>query len=231
MASEVDICNLALAMLGDEATVASIKPPEGSAQAQHCARFYPIARNSLLELHAWGFATVRTALSPLDTAPSTWAYAYATPSDAINLLAVLDAEALDDFSVNMAPLTVQSTLAVQAITPTSGNGSGLYTPQPFEAETQLDGSQIILTNQPNAVLRYTRAVTDPTKFTPLFTQALSVLLASHLAGPVLKGAEGRAASATLRNEVLNTWLPRAAVSDANQRRLQITQNVPWITGR
>lgn len=29
MASEIDICNLALARLGDEANVASIQPPEG----------------------------------------------------------------------------------------------------------------------------------------------------------------------------------------------------------
>ena len=59
MASEVDICNLALSHLGDTATIASLDPPEGSAQAEHCARFYPIARDSLLEMHAWGFATSR----------------------------------------------------------------------------------------------------------------------------------------------------------------------------
>ena len=48
MATEVDICNLALAHLGDDATIASLNPPEGSAQAEKAARFYPIARNSLL---------------------------------------------------------------------------------------------------------------------------------------------------------------------------------------
>ena len=37
MATEVDICNLALAHLGDNATIASLKPPEGSAQAEHAA--------------------------------------------------------------------------------------------------------------------------------------------------------------------------------------------------
>ena len=59
MSSEVAICNLALAHLGDSATVASIDPPEGSAQSEHCARFYPIARDALLEMHAWKFATRR----------------------------------------------------------------------------------------------------------------------------------------------------------------------------
>ena len=66
MASEVDICNLALAHLGDSATVASINPPEGSAQAEMCQRFYPIARDSLLEMHNWGFATRRKALAQLN---------------------------------------------------------------------------------------------------------------------------------------------------------------------
>ena len=46
MATEVDICNIALAHLGDDATIASLSPPEGSAQAEKAARFYPIARNN-----------------------------------------------------------------------------------------------------------------------------------------------------------------------------------------
>ena len=54
MASEIAICNLALSHLGDAANIASIDPPEGSAQAEHCATFYPIARDSLLEMHDWG---------------------------------------------------------------------------------------------------------------------------------------------------------------------------------
>ncbi|NBQ76422.1 MAG: hypothetical protein EBU14_13895, partial [Acetobacteraceae bacterium] len=62
MASEVDICNLALANLGDTATVASINPPEGSAQSEHCSRFYPIARDTLLEMHNWNFSTRRILL-------------------------------------------------------------------------------------------------------------------------------------------------------------------------
>ena len=65
MASEVDICNLALGHLGDNATVSSISPPEGSAQAEHCARFYPLARDALLEMGYWNFAMRRVALAQL----------------------------------------------------------------------------------------------------------------------------------------------------------------------
>ena len=62
MATEVDICNLALAHLGDDATIASIKPPEGSAQAEKAARFYPIARDTLLDMHTWNFAMKRATI-------------------------------------------------------------------------------------------------------------------------------------------------------------------------
>ena len=81
MATEIDICNLALAHLGDDATIASIKPPEGSAQAEHAARFYPIARNSLLEAHTWNFAAKRASLATTTNTIEQWEYAYVAPAD------------------------------------------------------------------------------------------------------------------------------------------------------
>ena len=42
MFSVVEICNLALSHLGDRATVVSIDPPEGSAQAEHCKTYWPL---------------------------------------------------------------------------------------------------------------------------------------------------------------------------------------------
>ena len=74
MASEVEICNLALARLGDAATVVSIDPPEGSAQAEHCAMFYPMARDTLLAQHPWGFAQRRVR-------PARLAAGYLLPDD------------------------------------------------------------------------------------------------------------------------------------------------------
>lgn len=222
MASEVDICNLALSHLGDSATVATINPPEGSAQAEHCARFYPIARDALLEMHQWGFATRRHALSLLSAnESSTWRYCYAMPTQVVNLIAVLAPDALDDYSVG----------APAAWAPTSPLiSAGAYTPQPFVTETLADGTDVIYTNQENAVLRYTAIVTDAAKFSPLFVELLSWLLASHLAGPVLKGDTGTAAA----QRTFSTFKQRfndAVESDANQRRVQPTHNVAWLTAR
>jgi hypothetical protein len=102
VSSEVDICNMALGHLGDDATVASLDPPEGSAQAEHCARFYPMARDAMLDAHKWGFATRRASLALLsETPPSPWRYAYAQPADALNLISMLAPDAADDNSVGL----------------------------------------------------------------------------------------------------------------------------------
>lgn len=222
MASEVDICNLALGQLGDSATVASLNPPEGSTQAEHCARFYPIARDSALEMHAWGFATLRVNLALLSNQWPEWRYAYAQPNDALNLLAVLAPDATNDYSTGVI---LSGTLAGNVNT-----GTGIYTPQEFTSESDNNGNPIILTNQVNATLRYTRRITDPTRFSPLFVQALATLLASHLAGPILKGELGRQTAKALLQE-FTVWLGKAAVSDANQQRNDVKQSVAWMAGR
>ena len=158
MASTVDICNLALAHLGDEAAVSSISPSDGSAQADHCARFYPMARDALLEMHAWDFATRRVALAETAGTPAGgWAYEYAYPSGCARILAVQADAQLDDTES-----------------------------QEFIVETVADGSRVILTNVEGAYCRYIRLISDTTKFSPLFVICLSYLLASYLAGPITK---------------------------------------------
>ena len=211
MASAVDICNEALSHLGDSATVSSIDPPEGSAQAEHCARFYPSALASLLEMHPWAFATRRTALAQVANPTTTWAYAYAMPINTVNVLSIIASDASDDYS-----------------SPTQN--SGAYTPQQFAVETSDQGDEIILTNQVNAVARFTSLVTDPTKFSPMFKEALGWFLASKLAGPVLMGDAGRkAAAACMQTTML--WLSKAADSDASSRKSDPKHWVGWINAR
>ncbi len=224
MASEVDICNLALAHLGDTATVASINPPSGDAQSAHCARFYPIARDALLEMHNWGFATTRVALALNSVNPSsTWQYCYAVPSDVINYLAVLDPNATDEYSVG-----VQMSGAAPQSTPTAN--LGIYTPQPFEIETGASGDEILYTNMQFAVLRYTHAITDTTKFSPLFVLTLSHHLASMLAGPLIKGEVGRAV-ATEQLKMAMSFQAQAEGSDANQRNVKPAIGAAWMVNR
>jgi hypothetical protein len=204
MSSEVEICNLALAHLGDSATVASIDPPEGSSQAEHCQRWYPIARNSLLELQEWSFATTRALLAELVNPFPQWQHSYARPADCLKVLAILPADAASDIAACAG-----------------------YTPQAFTTETDAStGNQIVLTNQANALVRYTRLVTDTSKFSPLFTDALGWYLASYLAGPVLKGETGINVGQAMLKIALG-MLSSAAVSSANQQERQQVQAYPW----
>jgi hypothetical protein len=224
----VGICNLALGHLGDTATVAAIDPPDQSVQAQLCARFYPQARNTLLEMAAWNFATRRVSLALYQTNPSTtWLYAYVQPGDMISPLAVIAADAADDYSQSFYP-PVKFPYP-QGIT--MPPGLSVYVPQTYSQERSADGkTELILTNVENAVLRYTSYSTDTTQYSFLFTMALSYLLASMLAGPLIKGTEG----ATMGQQMMalfKVWDAQAEAGDANQRKIAPIQSVPWIVKR
>lgn len=219
MSSEVEICNLALAHLGDSATVASIDPPEGSAQAEHCARWYPIARNSLLELQEWDFAITRALLAELANPFAQWQHVYARPSDCLKVLAILPSDATGDLAQTFPTTCLYPGATPQACT--------IYTPADFTTETDANtGNKIILTNQANALARYTRAVTDTSKFSSLFTDALGWYLAGYLSGPVLKGDTGINVGRAMKAEAL-AMLSAAAVASANQSSQQQVHAYPW----
>lgn len=214
--TETDICNLALAALGDEATVVSIDPPEGSAQADHCAQWYPVARDTVLESHDWKFASRRAVGALLTSPTSSWTYAYAKPNGALRILAVLPANTTSD-----------------------GRDGLIDNEQPFDIETLADGTEVIVTDTPGAVIRFTAAAVDPGKFPPLVVQAIMRLLASYLAGPVLKNEAGRAESRA-QLQLYAAWLGKAQASDANQARgedrhvaqqIAARGGIPWRFGR
>ncbi len=185
MASDLDICNLALSHLGDEANIASLT--EGSAQAEHCKRFYPLARDATLEKHTWSFATRRTSLALLNvTAPDTWQFVYARPTTAVRVIAVLPQGASED---------AQS--------------------EDFTQEILANGTQVIYSNTENATVRYIGLVTDTTKYTPWMVLAVGRLLASFLAGPIIKGETGMKVAEAQMKIWANVDLPNATALDAN----------------
>ena len=181
MANAVEICNLALGHLGSEANVASISPPDGSAEAGYCARYFPIARKLTIALAQWSFATKRTELAEVDNPSNVWQFAYALPSNCIKPYRILK--------------------------------SGATTEQDGAAFTIEDS--VIFTNEANATLVYTRDVTDTTRWSPEFVSAMSWMLASYLAGPIIKGNEGANAALKLRERGINETR-MASAGDANR---------------
>ena len=183
MASPVQICNMALSHIGSEARVSSISPPDGSVEAGHCATFYDLARTELLEPGNWAFALKRVALSQVVNPSKVWAYAYALPSDCQRALRVL--------RPSIAITVFTQDLVVEPHTDDRDSA-------PFDIE-----GEVVLTNEPDAVLVYGQDVTDSTKFPASFTSALSYLLASYLAGPVIKGSEGTRVGDAMRQRAMS----------------------------
>jgi hypothetical protein len=200
MASVVDICNLALSHLGDDATVSSIDPPEGSQQAEHCKRFYPIARDMILEAHMWGFATKRKELALLsDVSTDEWEFAYQFPADCLSSSSILNVFATDTFDGEGSEYVVEAT----------------------------DTGTVIFTNAEDAHVRYVARVTDTTKYPPQFVNALSYLLSSQLAGPVVKGETGMKVSEAMFKMYLME-LGKAQVSDSSARRYTPNHNPEFM---
>lgn len=175
----------------------------------------------------WSFATRRAPLAQVDNSSTEWQFAYAMPTGVVNVIAVLPPDATDDYSQTFSPPDVQQfplgTTEIDLLNST-------YTPQPYTVEVNDDGQSIILTNVENAVMRYTVTATDSAKFSPLFVIALSWLLASMLAGPLIKGDAG-AAEAKRCLQMFQVFEAQAEASDANQRNVSARQIVPWISGR
>jgi hypothetical protein len=211
VATEIDICNLALSHIGDRNTVAVIRPPENSAQAAACARFFDIARDTLLAQHPWSFATKRAVLADLTgtvTVPPHWLYAYSCPSDVINRLVVLSSESTQEEETE-----------------------GFV----YELGDDSPGTRVIYTNVETAYVRYTARVTNPAHFPPMFTEALSRQLASYLAGPIIKGEAG-VKMAREQISIAQAYLTLAAKEDANQSsnktlRSDNQHQAPWIANR
>ncbi len=202
MATEVDICNAALSLLGSAADVVSIDPVEGGRFAERCAREYPISRNLVLESFDWSFATRRTSLALTAKDKNGWAYEYAKPSDAVRIIAILS------------------------------DGDKYYEhPQSFiletDAETKLER---ILTDQENAVCRYSFLCTNANRFTEKFSQCITLMLASRLAGNIIKGTPGMKVAEALLKRYESAIL-NAKHEDMMQRRKDLDTRASWLKFR
>lgn len=84
MASEVDICNMALSLLGRE-TISALG--ENSPEGRVCATFYAQSRDAALRDHPWNFAQTRKSLGEV-AVPSgyadKWDYCYGYPGDCVH---------------------------------------------------------------------------------------------------------------------------------------------------
>lgn len=210
MTTAVSISNLALSHIGSRATVTSIATPT-SVEAELCAQFLPHARRQLLDMFDFSFAVKRAALADYSlvvTLPGQWACVYKYPDDCINALAVLDPARVYDEDQN---------------------------DYEFELGDDTDETRVIYTNVPEAVLRYTFDTENYSRYSPTAVLAVSHFLAAMIAGPIIKGSEGKkVAEAELA--VGMDYANIAGAKDANQRRRTRMRDddrrkAPWLRER
>lgn len=203
MASIVDICNTGLAHLGSDAVISSISPPDGSAEAGYCKRFYPIARRRMIEAFNWPFAMKRQVLAEVTNDSDVWAYAYAYPADCLRIVRILTAGQLRSL---LEQLTNQGDGAIRSTLYDEEAGA------PYQRE-----GDVLYTHEEEAVALYLRDITDPTKFSPSFETSLGYDMASLLAGPIIRGSDGAKTAMSFRQMAMD-FAGQATTLAANESR-------------
>lgn len=167
MSSEIDIYNMALSHVGTTVTVQD--KLERSVERITCSRFYETARDALLAYKScdWRFAETSVLLADIGSPPTNWLYQYAYPNDCIRPMYIV-------IPGLQAPRDDQ-----RIVFQVSGGAS----------------SRVILTNQPEAELRYIQRITEAERYTAPFVEALALRLASMIAMPLVKDK-------SLRDELL-----------------------------
>ena len=189
----VQICNLALAKIGENPDITSVTGTDTSVHGLYASLFYPQAMAVMLDAHVWSFATITVALTQATNSNPFWQYAYTPPSDFFGVTMLLD----PDF------------LAAQQLP----NGAN------FSLENGLIYSN---TNNSVLVYTSNLAANAPyptTGFNPLFIEALCTWLAAHFAGALIKGAEGAAAFQSY-SRIFQAALASAMESDAQYRKVR-----------
>jgi hypothetical protein len=97
--------------------------------------------------------------------------------------------------------------------------------EPFDVE-----GTVLYTNKEDAVLLYTQSITNPSLHTPTFVTSLGYLLASFLAGPIIKGDEGASASASMRKAAM-ALAGMAMSRDANRTAVNLYHTPSAILAR
>lgn len=215
---EIAICNQALQNLGESGRVISIRPSDGSAEANLCAEHFDVARDAVLEARNWGFASKRRRGFERDSEATSFQFCYVRPSDCLRLIKVLPPDALDD-----EIMTTRRTAASIEMPPVMVGPA----PQNHIEETLGDGTVVIYTNQEDAVLVYVSRVSDSTRWSAQFRDALGAKLTAKLAGAIVKGPEGARARVEWE-QVAQALISQAAELDAAQFENPPTHIPSWL---
>ena len=114
MATSVEICNLALYMVGAE-RISSLT--ENNKRAKICNDIYAIERDSILGSHPWNFATKRIEVAKTATTPEFgYEFEYQLPADRLRIIEIEDNEVIEYRIEGDKLLTDEATIKLEYIT-------------------------------------------------------------------------------------------------------------------
>lgn len=207
--SPVEICNLALSNIR-AGSINSLN--ESSVQAQQCKLKYDILRNRCLRETDWQFSRKIKALSLLTIEVFNWSKAYSYPVDCLKINRVMG----EHEKVTASSHTV--------------NTPSLHRRQqtPYEV-FNFDDVKVIGASQENLYIDYVALVDDPNLYSDDFVIALSHLLASEIAIPIVGGELGQ----SLRGqslELYSSYIASAATDNHNDQYLPVPDS-EYVTVR
>lgn len=210
MITQTHIANMALSHVGARGTIESLN--EQSVEAMSCRLWYDLARVTTLEAQDWTFARKKVELAlDGDDAPLDWTYRYQYPGDCIKARSIV------------------TPTAMNYVDETYYFSGWRYSPDtpPFEIELNSWGVKTVVTDTPEAVLRYTADISDTTLFSRNFIFAMSYGLASMIAVKLT----GKVAIKQECEEMFLKSVRNAAAIDANEGIDRAPREATWITAR
>lgn len=206
MASEVDICNIALTRLGHQQITALT---DNTKAAGLCTLHYARCRDSMLRAHPWNFAVKRATLALSVTTPNhEFLYQHALPEDCLKVIR----------SGWEADATTGT--AVYGFPGLNGYGGTLV---PYRIE-----GRYLLCNETVARIEYIARITDTTQFDDLFVDCLAQRLAAEI-GLALTDNQALIKTAW---EVYQSKLVEARLMDAQEGTpREVVDLSPWIAAR
>ena len=200
---QISIYNMALSHVGVSNDVQSLT--ETSTEAAACVRFYDPARQEMLRAGRWPFATKTVALAQVALNPTQeWAFSYRYPADALFLHRILGT-VRNESRRDRVPYRVVSDDA----------GRLIYT----DWEDLTYGT----------LCEYTKDVTDPAQFDPMFVQALAFLLASYIGKRITNGDPFKLAQ--MADQLRARAYDVAASAAANEEQQEVLPESEFISAR
>jgi len=171
---------------------------ENSQEARYCNTYYAQSRDAVLEEIDWPFAAQQQSLALLEENPTQdWGYSYGMPNNCLKARKIVQVDRM----ANPVPFTIAANAALS--------------------------SKIIMTDQKDAILRYTGKITVPNMFAPSFVAAMAAKLAAFIAMPITRNIK----IADSMGKQYLIAIRVAAASALNEVQSDEPDDADWIKAR